>query len=391
MKKVFVFAAVAASVLAVGCAKNEIIQNTDDQSAVEFGVYAGRTADTKANPISDVAGLAAQGGFGVFAYYTGTVDYTSSGAIPNFMYNQNVTSGDSGVTWSYTPIKYWPNNDSNTANGSATFTDKVSFFAYAPYVANSTSAGATANSVGITAFSGNDAAQGTKNPEVTYVVATDPSQSVDFLYNDTDNTNKTKQTTTVSNKISFDFKHALTRLGFTVEGVFDETDPATNKYNVDTNTKIYITSLTVTTTGSATGGVFDLFTKTWTDAGGSVSSFNVSASNIPSSLKTGGTGVSNSPVNLLNDGEYFMLIPDRTAKTYTFRIVYDVVTTDGQLSGGKSTITNDITKNASLTLEAGKAYTINLQLGMTTVKLTASVVDWSPQAGTPIWLPINNS
>ncbi len=390
MKKTMLFAAIAAIALA-SCAKNEVIQNEADKTPVAFGVYAGRSADTKAAPIANVANLATQGGFGVFAYYTGTTDYTASGAIPNFMYNQNVYSTDSGTSWTYSPVKYWPNNDTNTANGSATFVDKVSFFAYAPYVANTSAAGATANTVGITAFSANDAAQGTKNPEVTYVVATNPAQSVDFLYNDIDNTNKTKATATISNTINFDFKHALTRLGFTVEGVFDETDADDDTHDVDENTKIYVTSLSVTTSGSSTGGVFDLFTKTWTDNVATVSSFNVTASNIPSALKDGGTGVTNSPVNLLNDGEYFMLIPDRTAKTYTFNIVYNVVTTDANLSGGKSTITNNITKNATLTLLAGKAYTIRLQLGMTTVKLFASVTDWTPQVADPIWLPINNS
>ena len=397
MKKFYSIAAAAAAVLVAGCAKNEVIQNPNDQIAVEFGVYAGRSAATKAAPIANVANLAAQGGFGVFAYYTGTTNYASSGATPNFMYNQQVTSGDEGVNWSYSPVKYWPNNDTNTTNNAATFTDKLSFFAYAPYVAVSlfsenVTDGATGNTVGITHFTGNNVAQGTKNPEVTYVVATNPSQSVDFLYNDTDNTDKTKTGATISNKISFNFKHALTRLGFTVEGVFNETDADLNTNDVEEDTKIYITSLTVTTSGSKTGGVFDLYTKEWTDNVATVSSFNVTADNIPDALKSGGTtGVTKTQVNLLKDGQFFMLIPDRDSKTYTFNIVYDVVTTDSNLVGGKSTITNNISKQASLQLLAGKAYTIRMQLGMTTVKLSATVEDWTPQSTDPIWLPINNN
>lgn len=59
------------------------------------------------------------------------------------MYNQAVTSTD-GTTWTYTPIKYWPNDFSNAdvdannnpdeATGSTENGGKVSFFAYAPYV-----------------------------------------------------------------------------------------------------------------------------------------------------------------------------------------------------------------------------------------------------------------
>lgn len=57
---------------------------------------------------------------GVFASLThGNFDATVS--TPNFMYNQLVEKKNG--TWQYTPLKYWPNNDS----------DKISFFAYAPH------------------------------------------------------------------------------------------------------------------------------------------------------------------------------------------------------------------------------------------------------------------
>ena len=86
-----------------------------------------------------------------------------------------------------------------------------------------------------------------------------------------------------------------------------------------------------------------------------------------------------------------MLLPDETAANYDINIVYDVVTTDTWLKEGTSTVTNNITKKASIKLEQGKAYTIALQLGMTTVKIAASVTDWTDGAADPIWLPINNA
>ena len=61
---------------------------------------------------------------GVFASYTGKLDYESTTVAPDYMYNQEVKYTSSGY-WEYAPVKYWPNDAS----------DYVSFFAYAPYEA----------------------------------------------------------------------------------------------------------------------------------------------------------------------------------------------------------------------------------------------------------------
>lgn len=385
MKKYLFFAALAAVALGA-CTKVETIKETVE-TPVLFGAYSGNSA-TKAAPITNTTDLKDQGGFGVFAYYTADKAYTAAGTTnPNFMFNQNVTSTN-GTDWTYSPIKYWPNNDSNPENGSATWVDHVSFFAYAPYEAvpsENLATGNTGKTVGITKVTGNATTISTENPTITYVVATNPAESVDLLYNNENTIDLQKQA--VGAKVNFSFKHALTRLGFTVEGVFDETTPGSK--DVDDNTKIYITSLSVTKTGGVpTGGKFDLYSKQWTP-NDTYAPLGVSTANIPDALKTG-TGVTTTPVSLLNDDEYFMLLPDTADAEYSVTIVYDVITTDAALSGGNSTITNNITKKASIKLEAGKAYTLALQLGMTTVKLNASVTDWDDQTATPIWLPINN-
>lgn len=387
MKKYLILAASAVLVLAA-CAKVEKFQNTNEENAILFGAYSGKAAITRANPIPDVKELAAQGGFGVFAYYTGNAAYSAS-ATPNFMYNQAVTSSDEGANWVYSPIKYWPNNDSNTTNGSATWTDKLSFFAYAPYVAATVSTGATANTVGITEFKANTAAG---DPTVKYVVATDPAESVDFLYNDAALKDLTKQA--VTGKVTFNFKHALTRLAVTVQGVFDSTT-APSSDDVDANTKIYVESLDITTTSNIPAyGVFNLNTKAWDTTGAPAATLEI-GNNIPAALQSPNAGVTKTEVSLIkpdaNDNpQYFMFIPNDSAQEYNFNIVYKVITTDANLAGGKSEITNDITKKASIKFEAGKSYTIKLELGMTTVKLAATVEDWTDAADQdPIWLPIN--
>lgn len=59
---------------------------------------------------------------GVFAYFTNGA-FNDGSSTPNFMYNQQVERQGDG-SWTYSPVKYWPGNT----------TDKISFFAYAPYV-----------------------------------------------------------------------------------------------------------------------------------------------------------------------------------------------------------------------------------------------------------------
>jgi len=69
------------------------------------------------------------GGIGVFAFYQKAksngypVDFNKNIGEPTFMYNQELTTADGGVHWTYAPTKYWPNN----------VNDQLSFFAYAPY------------------------------------------------------------------------------------------------------------------------------------------------------------------------------------------------------------------------------------------------------------------
>lgn len=90
---------------------------------------------------------------GVFASLThGNFDATVS--TPNFMYNQLVEKKNG--TWQYTPLKYWPNNDS----------DKISFFAYAPH-----------NATGVTPS--NAIQKG--YPSFTYTTPTAEADQVDLL------------------------------------------------------------------------------------------------------------------------------------------------------------------------------------------------------------------
>ena len=142
-------------------------------------------------------------GFGVFAYYTGLETYgvfqgynnntegtKNTAQAPNFMYNQKVyaelsNNASDDIYWTYSPLKYWPNDFSdgkvdnqtpNAAEGSGENGGYVSFFAYAPYVESTPATGAvTDNTTGITAMTNNST---TGDPKITYKL---PS-NVDLLW-----------------------------------------------------------------------------------------------------------------------------------------------------------------------------------------------------------------
>lgn len=276
MKKVLFFAAAAVAML-TGCSQNDdltaptVAQNAQ-QTPVEFGTYLGRTATTRSTGGStgDITTATLQTpGFGVIAYSTGATAWSSwknvDTHIPNFMYNQHVTWNTNH--WTYTPVKFWPNDFSNSdvdnsqgtdegsdAQGSLSGGGKVSFFAYAPWVdvlsystpstttkykdiANSaievSDGGGTPAAVtdGIVALSSN---QYKDEPKVKYVLSNASlTNAVDLLWgiraknteykladgttdtqaasSDIYNTDLTKQQ--ADEKITFLFKHALAKFG----------------------------------------------------------------------------------------------------------------------------------------------------------------------------------
>lgn len=123
------------------------------------------------------------------------------------------------------------------------------------------------------------------------------------------------------------------------------------------------------------------------------------------------TGVTNQPQLLFGgdesaNGGYFYVIPRNTkgasAEGVNISIVYDVQTIDPKLAGKLadgatlgSIIENVISKEnifgANIDIEAGKVYTINIHIGMTSVKVDAAVTPWddtTPDANPT--LPQNN-
>ena len=257
--------------------------NQGDNS-IQFGTYIGKSL-TRAGITGEMTtdalktGTAKDQGFGVFAYYGDNATYADASSTPNFMYNQQVkwTDTDEDGTpdaWIYAPVKYWPNEFGNTAS-SEERVDRLTFFAYAPFVNNDPATGAieTPGTSGIRAFveNGNDTDYkntSTGDPRIKFTVDPDPINCVDLLWgvmpdnndyeianNPTDPTtsgsglpwrNITKQST--SGYVNFQFKHALAKLKFTVDAdvddVRDNTSDDHSKGLAD-GTKIFVREVSI--------------------------------------------------------------------------------------------------------------------------------------------------
>ena len=287
-KKLLVLPVLAA--LLVACTGDELVvsanqgQQTEEDGAIAFDAYLNRTV-TRAGLVGEITSTELQssaGGFGVFAYYADG-DLYSENAIPNFMYNQEVKY--STDHWEYSPIKYWPNEFGSTAV--STGVDRVTFFAYAPYVGVDPTTGqltgyydgttdARSPETGITALTRNGKAG---DPYVRYVGAFDPAKCVDLCYGVAadkydssvdafDGANDIRAGDPYINvakpasgsKLKFNFKHALAQLRVNVDADVDilshsETDVLEGK------THVWVRSITFD--GVAQRGYLNMNTGVW--------------------------------------------------------------------------------------------------------------------------------
>ena len=422
------------------------------KTGVGFDVYTARgitrsgtagelqtTADTE----NGIIGLQTEG-FGVFGYYTDNLCYTGAGK-PNFMYNEKVSTEG----WTYEPVKYWPNEYGDKAM--STDVDKVSFFAYAPYVEAADNAKGTVadDSYGITGFTKNSAAG---DPIVKYKVSFDPTKQVDLcwgtVHSESQNwrtLNDGVQTLTpgepfidvehpamTDQKMKFNFLHALASLDIQIDADADVTAHVDAANGAESPTKVYVRSITLG--GFAMEGALNLNNceakkPLWLNYNGqgelsaSQKSFVINDgrkngkegtaaaseknvflnTNIISNNANTSAGVTGTLQNLFNadaTSSPIFVIPTGE-DNLTVTIVYDVETADAKLASkmsdgtAGSSVENKITKEISFNgngLQAGYVYTVKLHLGLNSVKFDAAVATWPTAADEAnVWLPSNTS
>lgn len=423
MKKIFTFAAVAAVVLS-SCAKVDNYKVSAPE-AISFGVYAGNAANTKAVSGTDFGTItntelqASSNGFGVFAYYTDAADYASA-TKPNFMYNQQVTY--SSDHWTYNPVKYWPNEHGSSAV--STDVDKLTFLAYAPFVANldinsdhgvavaDTAATPAAATEGIIAMTANNVPG---DAVLTFKVPASAEEQIDLLYGVMGAAYKDVQDTTrgaengplenltkqkVGDKIQIKFKHSLAKIAINIKDVINKVE-AESSVN-PASTKVVVESVKLVGSSIGTQGKLNLYTGAWGDVT-PATEFTVAP--LPAAIRVDAapTVYADIPAGVDENGLDktidLMLIPVAASTITGVEIVYYVCTEDAQLDGGVSVVKNTISKtldtnpttdgNQPLSIAMGKQYNLNVLLGLTSVDLTATVDNWTVESTTNVDLPKN--
>lgn len=457
-KKYYLFAAAAAVLSLTACSSDDDAVQANGaktvavNQAVDFDIYtasATRAGDAGIQTTSTLQ--TADKGFGVFAQYsdgTSSTDgaYSTTVSPSNFMWNEHVHY--SASAWTYSPLKYWPNEtkkDSQSPQATSDHADKLSFFAYAPYVAEASgiytgkltgptysdnpaknNSNITSGGGGIEAVIANNATG--NDPWVRYAVATSPNASVDLLWGVAPSgglsyTNVAGGTTTITEgeplvnlikpnkdqKIKFLFQHALARIGMTIVAAVDQIAPGGN---LDSNTKIVVKSVQLDeVTGTKQlkmNGALNLKNTTayqalWEETSGDLTGLTVTNADLlnpdiewdtDAATSFAKAGVTTTEKPVIKDGSgnlhYFMVIPNHANTDLQVTITYDVITHDPKVAGEYSVVENVIKKTVTInSLTNNKAYNLKLILGLTSVKLEAEVADWEVDGTTNVNLPKN--
>lgn len=387
-KFLMAFAAIAA-ISTVSCTQEEELfvnnganSETTDGDAVAFGTYLAGAPESRA-AVMDLPALKEEG-FGVFGYYTGTEDYNidKPDHQPNFMYNQEVIWADNaeGGMWQYTPVKYWPSNA----------TEKISFFAYAPYTD-------TFGATGITAITSNTTAG---DPKLSFKMDDNADNQVDLLYS---NNTMDIRKQAIAEKVNFRFKHALSRIAFKRVAVIDEFNgentndddhkdsnldgtPNLNLHSIKLTDKstVVINSVSISSNDFGDSGDLNLRTGEWENYEAKSNTYTLTADNGDFINNTLTPDNATTVMNLTKDDKFLMVMPTPVKDKYSneeipllVTVNFDVVTEDPNLADGQSKITSEVTAPFKFAFQAGKSYNFVLHIGLTSVKLDATVEDWA--------------
>lgn len=162
-------------------------ESTDAPEASEPIRFATEIAWPTDRAVTDKIAFTSGDQIGVFAYY-------QSSSVPDFMNNEQLSTSN-GTDWTYSPVKYWPNNTDAT----------LGFYAYTPY-----KSGITLSAQGSLSCYQTAPTTGTTGSFTSTITPTPGSYAIDgntdFLY-----AALPEQTKSIS-ILRFSFRHALAKL-----------------------------------------------------------------------------------------------------------------------------------------------------------------------------------
>ena len=204
----------------MACSNEEPVTTTvttaSQQRAIAIGdAYTAQPTRSSA-AYSVEQGIDAGQSIGVYAYYHDNTTW-SAAAVPNFMWNQQATCLEKGGNFSYSPLKYWPNESE----------DKLSFMAYFPYtdVAADPESAESPTKTGLTPLMANSDAG---LPSFRFTVKETADEQVDFLVSEllpdlpngtsavTPGNPDDRSTLTVTDRVRFLFHHMTSKVEFRI-------------------------------------------------------------------------------------------------------------------------------------------------------------------------------
>ena len=336
-KNFFMGIAAIAALTLVSCSSddlNSLSDNSSKNEAISFDGYLGRSAvsvNGSRGSVLEIADLKKlKDGFGVFGNYSEESEGTTTAYGDNWFKNQKVTYETSA--WTYNPLKYWlPKGH-------------IDFLAYAPHVGGTT----------------------LKNKScIDFTVEGEVAKQKDLLWANA--ANKTKDNiSNTGNKVKFQFAHALSRLGYTVKLNHDYTGTTFTLKKITlagsddgTENAFYTTGTIDLSKTSSTG----LWTISATDAKQKFDWFSGTQELATTDYKN-------------PDANYLFVIPQNISAPATDKLYVIVEYTIDYNSGVTATMTNTVRKQLEKNFLQGKAYTINLSLGLTPIEFDADVTAW---------------
>ena len=346
-KKIFMGIAAVAALTLVSCSSddlNSLSDNSSKNEAISFDGYLGRSAvAVNGSRGSELTKTALQGlteGFGVFGNYKNAegLEFGS-----NWFDNVQVKYSSKDTKWTYSPVQYWlPQGH-------------IDFLAYAPY------------------DSQYDNQVSKDNQKLVFEVNSNIINQKDLLWANATNKKRADKT------VTFTFKHALAKIGYTVKTnvVGEGTTITLNKITLAGSTaadptKAFYTKGTIDL--SKPNGTDLWTTSTFPDRQNFEwykGTYNVT------------TSASHPDNNREKNKDYLFVIPQNfePGKDDLYVIVdYTINYNTGVLATMKCSVNSKIEKN----FEQGKAYTINLNIGLTPIEFNAEVNDWEPKDGESI-------
>lgn len=254
------------------------------------------------------------------------------------------------VIWTYENKKYWPTQG------------HIDFLAYAPYDKNTTL---------------NTTLGGKMTSCINFTVENTVTEQKDLLWANAED--QTKANNSGTKKVEFTFNHALSRLGYTV------------KLN-DNYTGTTITLKKITLAGSTDGtkeafykkGTIDLsYTSSTTSPTASLWTISAPEEKLKFDWFSS-SQVLSTIVTKNSDTEYLFVIPQDFSQTTPGADELYVIVEYTIQTGSTATMTSKVYQKLGKKFDQGKAYTINLTIGLTPIEFNAEVNDWDPKDGESI-------